>query len=167
MGLNLTNEIFEHGPICDALVAAVHQKDAQIRVLISDPTAASEITAQRCREPGEVAHGALFLGLLEAAQEHLLQSIFRRLEQNEQDKLTIEVADQSVIYCMIIRIDDWMVVGNYLSGVQGNDTPGMIIRKAGDDSLFATYSAEFESAWINGSEFDIVKRKKKPKKPTV
>ena len=56
-----------------------------------------------------------------------------------------------MIRCMIVRIDEEMFVGNYLTSTVGNEIPGMQIRRQ-KDGLFEKYCTEFEAAWKCGRE---------------
>jgi len=151
MGLNLYTEVFGDAEVRDALERAVRSGKAKVRILISDPRSA--ITTQRSREPSEI-NAKVFSGLLEQTLTSL--GTYPQLRSGEPcEGLLVRASDRSVIYVMVIRLDDQMFVCNYFSSMVGDDTPGMQLRKLRDYCLFEKYSREFESVWSNSRSFGL------------
>jgi hypothetical protein len=159
MGLNLWHEVFAVDDMRDLLVEAISRFNTEIRILISEPNVEqSPITQQRASEPGE-RKAAVLTHLLGKAEEGL-KDICGRLTEAKRRRFIdgIRLAHESVIYCMIIRIDEQMFLCNYLSSIVGNETPGMQIRKQRSAGLFAKYAREFKEAWKNGRPLDEAER---------
>lgn len=148
MGLTLTH-ILDDSKVRKSLCDAAKDNNATIQLLISNPNARRRITKQRSIEPGET-QPRVFTGLL-AKAEAAVAKLNTELEAiGKSENLVVKVANEHVIYCMVVRMDERMYVCNYFSALIGNETPAMHICKKDDGCLFDKYSYEFGVAYSKG-----------------
>lgn len=116
--------------------------ETSFRIMILDPDA--EVTKQREREEDRKASQRISRTANETLS--ILHGIKQQLPQDKQDHIEIKVIDETNIYCSIIRVDELMLVTNYLMHLSGGNSETMEIEGDGS-TLFELYENEFETMW--------------------
>ncbi|MHA2171220.1 MAG: hypothetical protein ACXADH_02775 [Candidatus Kariarchaeaceae archaeon] len=142
MGINLRSGWISDPDFKKLLQKQTMGGEAKFRIMILDPGA--QMTAQRAFEEDYRKSGRI----AETASESLriLQEIKSKLPVERQDSLLIKVINETNIYCAVIRVDDLMMVTNYLMHVSGGNSETIEI-EGEDGSLFKLFMAEFNAMW--------------------
>lgn len=124
---------------------------AHVRILIYDPD--SDVLRLRARDERDVFfrlrdEGEVFFEMQQEIISTLrgVAEIWKDLPMSAKGNLEVCLTNQTLHPAQIIRADERMVVGIYLSGKSGTPSPTMQLRGS-DSSYFRKYEEQFESLW--------------------
>jgi len=123
---------------------------ALVRILIYDPD--SQIVGLTAKDEGDPGMGEEMRQEIKSTLLRLAQH-WEKLDESAKNNLQVRLTTEYLHLAQIIRADDLMLVGIYLSGKSGTPSPTMQLRGP-KSTYFNKYVEQFELMWNRGKPID-------------